>query len=333
MMVVSDGIQKSNGKPLILFSPPRLRLIRFYRLNADNNSESAEPILKLCSTYLSFKTQHRILTFVQTILEECCLEFGKRWFPEKMEALKWNEAESIELTSWIKAFDKHVGRLPSRATRPVAGKSLNQVLSETSSLRHSAVHRIPRNVVEIMDMLQAASSFAKTLDDTVRAVQIQEIKEQMATIVDDFVGRQRIQHHKTFHQLEHVARRRTEIDDLERLGLEDLRKHDELLRIEADSAVQNIIAGLQHVPRPCNLVRTEKLETINAVQSPNTPWSPSSIPAPSFDFEDTWAALPLNLTDINILAPIVSVVLRTTTAFLDTARAVYVPWIAEDDAV
>jgi len=240
-------------------------------LDANMHPESAKPMPRLCSTYLPFRTQHRILTFVQTILEECCLDFGKTWFPALMEASKWDEAESIELTQWIKTSCKHIESLPSSATRPIADKSLNQVLFETSSLRHSAVHRIPTNVMDIMNMLQAAWSFAKTLDDTVRAAQIVEIKEQLATSVVDLVRRQKKLCSKLSDQLEDLARRRAEIDELERLGIEDMRRNNENLRIEAGSAIENVIAGLQQVPGPSSFICTEKFETTNAVRTPGEP--------------------------------------------------------------
>ena len=140
---------------------------------------------KLHSLYLPFKTQHKILTVVQTILEECCFDFGKTWVPRLMKAQKWDEPESIELTQWVKIFSKHTKDLPTSATQPIAGKSLKQVLFGTSNLRHAAVHRVPTTAAEIVNMLCAAHSFTTALNDPVRAIEIENIKVQLSLVIAD----------------------------------------------------------------------------------------------------------------------------------------------------
>lgn len=84
-----------------------------------------------------------------------------------MEAQKWHEAESIELTQWIKKVAKYTKFLPPSAIKPIAGKSIAQVLFGTSTLRHSAVHRLPTS---------AAITFAEALNDSKRAEKVAEIK-------------------------------------------------------------------------------------------------------------------------------------------------------------
>ena len=102
--------------------------------------------------YLPFKTQHRILVLVQSLLGECYLDFGNTWAPDLMETSKWHEAESIELTEWIKRFSKHAKSLPPSATKPIAGKSFTEVLFGTSTLGHSAVHRLPTSAAGILNI-------------------------------------------------------------------------------------------------------------------------------------------------------------------------------------
>ena len=69
-----------------------------------SQAHHALSIPRLHPVYLPFKTQHNILVPVQSLFEECCLEFGNTWVPDLMEARKWHEAESIELTQWTKRF-------------------------------------------------------------------------------------------------------------------------------------------------------------------------------------------------------------------------------------
>ena len=159
-------------------------LIPHSSVNVSKHGQS-NPMPKLHSFYLPFKTQHRILTVVQTILEECCFDFGKTWVPRLMKEHKWDEPESIELTQWIRIFSKHTKDLPTSATRSIAGKSLRGVLFGTSSLRHAAVHRVPTPAAELVNMLRAAHSFTTALNDPMRAIEIERIKVQLSLIIAD----------------------------------------------------------------------------------------------------------------------------------------------------
>ncbi|KAL2037308.1 hypothetical protein N7G274_009997 [Stereocaulon virgatum] len=93
-----------------------------------------------------------------------------------MEAQRWHEVESIELTQWVKIFCKRTENLPTSATRSVPGKSLKQVLNDTNSLRHAAVHRLPTTAAEIVSMLRAAHLFTTILNDPLRTSEIERIR-------------------------------------------------------------------------------------------------------------------------------------------------------------
>ena len=196
--------------------------------------------------YLPFRTQHRILTFVQSTLEECCQEFGQKWAPHQMKAHKWDEPESIELTEWIKTFTKCTKDLPPSATRPIAGKTLNQVLSDTIPLRHTAVHRIPTKVRRIMGMLHAAYGFALALKDAARAALIKRIEEQLAASIKILVLDQNLIQNKVSGQLEVTAKGKTELAKLEGLCTTNVTIYETAQRTEAASAIEDVITNQQH---------------------------------------------------------------------------------------
>ena len=203
-------------------------------------------IWSLHPIYLPFRTQHRILTFVQSTLEECCLEFGQSWAPHLMKVHKWDEPESIELTEWIKTFTKCTKDLPPSATRPIAGKTLNQVLSDTTRLRHTAVHRIPTTVKRIMGMLHAANDFALALKDTVRAALIKTIKEQLAASINTLFQSQALLQHKVSGQLKVAARGRTVLDKLEELCTPKAEGYGTAPWAEAASGIEDVNTDPQH---------------------------------------------------------------------------------------
>lgn len=215
------------------------QLIHHSDPNTIIHERSLDPLWRLHPTYIPFRTQHRILTFVQSTLETCCWEFGRTWLPHLMKANKWDEPESIELTEWIKQFPKYTKGLPTSATRPIAGKSLNQVLSDTTTLRHRAVHRNSTSVGGIMDMLHAAYDFALALNDSARAALINTIEEQLAASVNILRQDQGLLQQNGFGQLEVTAKGRIELDKLEQLWTINLRGYKDVQRTEAAPAIKD----------------------------------------------------------------------------------------------
>ena len=202
-------------------------------------------IPRLHPVYLPFRTQHKILVFVQNLLEECCFDFGNTWVPDLMQLRKWHEVESIELTQWTQRFMKYAKSLPPSAIKPIAGKSIAQVLVGTNTLRHSAVHRHRTSAAGIVNMLSAAITFAEALNDSTRANRIAEIKMKLETSIEEIVQHQNLLEHKLIDQLEEIARRRAELNRLERSSIEEMLAVDEKQRTEVGNTFESVLIGFQ----------------------------------------------------------------------------------------
>ena len=161
-----------------------------------------------------------------------------------MEARKWNEAESIELTEWTKRFLKYAKSLPPSAIKSVPGKSIAEVLFGTSTLRHSAVHRLPTSAAGILNMLSAAITFAEALKDSKRAEKVAEIKTQLEASIEEIVQHQNLLERKLTDQFEDIARRRAELDELERSSIEEMLATDKKQRTEVGSAFESFLVAL-----------------------------------------------------------------------------------------
>ena len=225
-----------------------------------SRAHHAISIPKLHPVYLPFKTQHQILVLVQHWLEECCLEFGNTWVPDLMTARKWNEAESIELTEWTKRFLKHAKSLPPSAIIPVPGKSIAEVLFGTSTLRHTAVHCLQTSAAGISNMLSAAVTFAEALQDYKQAEKIAEIKTQLEASIEEIVQHQNLLERKLTDQFEDIARRRAELDKLERSSVEEMLATDKQQRTEVGSTLETFLAGFQQVSNPCACSHTPSFD-------------------------------------------------------------------------
>ena len=235
-----------------------------YSQTSAKKAHNALSVPRLHPVYLPFKTQHRILVSVQSFLEECCLEFGNTWVPDLMEARKWEEAESLELTEWIKRFSKYAKSLPPSAIRPIPGKSIAEVLFGTSIIRHSAVHRLPTSAAGILNMLSAAITFAEALNDSKRAEKVAEIKTQLQASIGEIVQHQNLLERKLTDQLEDIARRRAELDELERSSIEEMLATDKEQRTEAGTAFESFLVSSQLVSNPCACTHTPSLDELKA---------------------------------------------------------------------
>lgn len=67
-------------------------------------SDQQHRIPSLFSVYLPFRTQHRLLVKVQTILEQACFEFGQCSMPDVLQTHRWECPESCELNLWAAEF-------------------------------------------------------------------------------------------------------------------------------------------------------------------------------------------------------------------------------------
>ncbi|KAL9614420.1 MAG: hypothetical protein Q9167_001091 [Letrouitia subvulpina] len=235
-----------------------------YNAQPTSPTHQARSIPRLHPVYLPFKTQHRTLVLVQSLLEECCLDFGNIWVPDLMEARKWYEAESIELTEWTKRFRKHAESLPPSAIKPIAGKSTAEVLFGTSTLRHSAVHRLPTSAAGISNMLHAAMIFAEFLDDSKRMGKVAEMKNQLEACIEEIVQHQNLLERKLKDQLEDIARRRAELDELERSSIEEMLATDKQQRAEVGSTFENFLLGFQQTSNPCTCNHTPNFDGAKA---------------------------------------------------------------------
>ncbi|KAL8848211.1 MAG: hypothetical protein Q9221_006780 [Calogaya cf. arnoldii] len=223
------------------------------RENPQTTSQThlSQSVPTLHPVYLPFKTQHKTLVLVQHLLEECCLDFGNTWVPDLMEARQWKEAESIELTEWIKRFSKHAKSLPNSAIERIPGKSVAEVLFGTSKLRHSAVHRLPTSAPGLLNMLSAAIDFAIALKDSIRAKTVSDIHARLEASVGEVVQHQNLLECKLVAQLEDIARRRAELDELERLSIEEMLATDNKQRTEVGCAFEGFLVDHQQTSHPC----------------------------------------------------------------------------------
>ena len=148
--------------------------------------------------------------------------------------------------------------------KSIAGKTTAEILFGTSIIRHSAVHRLQTSAAGTLNMLGAAMTFAEALNDPKRAEKVTEIKRQLEASVEEIVQNQNLLEHKLMDQLEDIARRRAELDELERSYIEEMLATDKEQRTEVGSAFESFLVGSEQIFNPCACGYTRSFGTPKA---------------------------------------------------------------------
>ena len=100
---------------------------------------------------------------------------------------------------------KHVKSLLSLIIKPIFGKSIFEVLFETSIFCHLAIYRLLTNAVEILNMLSAVIIFVEILNNFKQAKKITEIKTHLKVSVEEIVQYQNLFERKLTDQCKNIA--------------------------------------------------------------------------------------------------------------------------------
>ena len=138
----------------------------------------------LISFDIPYPVQHTLLVITQNILEKCCYEFARKWFPFELEAAGWNCAEAVELTKWTRVILKHSEWLPCEAFA-VEGPLSQDILAPVQLLRHTAVHRLRTTARGVRKLIRDAVTFAETLGNSVWMPQLRDLLRQVETDIKD----------------------------------------------------------------------------------------------------------------------------------------------------
>jgi hypothetical protein len=164
-------------------------------------------------TYLPFKLQHSILSQTQRLLEECCYDFAKKWFPSILEAHGWDAPEAVELSKWWMTFRKC--DIPAAAIAVSPGQSLSLLFNRATSIRNCAVHRRPQIPVKIVEqMVRDACLLSQALQDDSRAAQLQHWHKELENLVTHLQLRTNSQREAAETQLRNIHNTKAEIEGM-----------------------------------------------------------------------------------------------------------------------
>lgn len=135
---------------------------------------------------ISSQAQHIILTGAQYLLEECCFEFARRWFPDHLTHRGWDCPAAVELTSWVTVLDDQNCRELLASATSLDGSTLDEVFRRLRGLRNSAVHRVPNTARTVSHFLDNAIQLAKCFNDHPRAARLVGMKLELDSKIQNW---------------------------------------------------------------------------------------------------------------------------------------------------
>ncbi len=194
----------------------RPRLASFVGTAESSNHGRPALLPSLYPIYIPYRAQHLILNEAQRLLEESCFEFLQKWLPSVVEENGWECASSLELTKSTKLIARHSREIPEGAFVDPGKRPLEQILSTTNMLRHSAVHRLPNTARVIRDLCRSGVTLAATLGDLVRAAQLEDICNELDSKIETMKLTKNALEGAATAGLDEIRRQREELDRREK---------------------------------------------------------------------------------------------------------------------
>ncbi|KAL8689884.1 MAG: hypothetical protein Q9218_004549, partial [Villophora microphyllina] len=168
----------------------------------------------LYPVYIMFEVQHKLLNTVQSVLERCCYDWAKRWFPGVLQERKLTCAEAVELTKWVNLIP--YAQLPKEATTNNGRTELTQTLKATHELRHAAVHRLTTSAKGTKKMLQNALCLTKALNDSTTGFKIEQLLRDFQGRLEDMELNKNHLENELDEQMREIQRQRAALDQREK---------------------------------------------------------------------------------------------------------------------
>jgi hypothetical protein len=137
----------------------------------------------------------------------------------------WDCAESVELTKWTRTIAKSASKLPAHALA-TGTSNLNGILLATHRLRHTAVHRLPTTARGISELIGAALKCAEALQDSVRALQLEELRKDINVKIEAMELNKNALEDTVRDELKKIRQRREELNRMEEELMANMKKDD-----------------------------------------------------------------------------------------------------------
>lgn len=201
-------------------------------------TDAVAGIPSLFPTYLPFPIQHKLLVYLQNLLERACYDFGVHAMSSTLRDRQWSCAESVELNRWTEEFFKRKYIL---ANAGHTGVSLDEVLRSVANIRHTAVHRLRVSAKAIQQFLLDAETLATLLKNHLYTEKIGKLRRDTQTIIEELEQNKHFLRSRLDETLQRIASQRAELEIMEAMAVAKMKKEDDEYQTLADRSFEEAI--------------------------------------------------------------------------------------------
>ncbi|KAI0534283.1 hypothetical protein GGR58DRAFT_505439 [Xylaria digitata] len=201
----------------------------YHNSNSSTRQRRRSSIRSRSSVCFPLRTQHRILTHVQRLLENACFDFGRRAIPQVLEMRQWDCPEAVELNNWVPELRLRQGELFESLGDIV--RPYDQLLCSMADLRHTAVHRVRINARSLELFLLNAEKFTALLGDATRREMLAKLRLNTQEVIGKLECNKRI-----------LSSKRAELDRVRAMGIAELEREGNEYQASAVKSLEQVLA-------------------------------------------------------------------------------------------
>lgn len=184
-----------------------------------------------------FVPGHRILVKAQSVLEQACFDFAKKYMPRALQENHWSCAEAVELNVWTKKFKSQESVLVD-AENKVKLLDRAKFYESIEGLRHTAVHRRPATAKELAQFLADGEKLVDMLGDELALAELSGMASEAKRTISDMESHRSMLQTKLAGTTKKIADQRADLDRQEKSAIADMVKSDEEYQVLAGVSLE-----------------------------------------------------------------------------------------------
>lgn len=177
---------------------------------------------------------------VQSLLERACYHFGEKILRDVLAKEGWDYPESVELNCWARVLLANQDKFSADAIIEL-GKPLEEVLDSVTQLLHTAVHRVRVSVTRVEQFMVDSESLARLLHDVSCTRTISRLRRETQLTVGELKRNKDLLESALAETFKKAAAQRAELEQLERIAVEDMLREDKEYQIVVGANLQQAI--------------------------------------------------------------------------------------------
>ena len=199
---------------------------------------------------------------VQSLLERACYYFGEKILRDVLAKEGWDCPESVELNLWARVLLSNQDKFSADAINEL-GKPLAEVINSITQLRHIAVHRVRVSVTRVEQFMIDSESLARLLQDDSCIRTLSRLRRETQLTIGELKRNKDLLESALVETFKKIAAQRADLDQLERIAVEDMLRKDKDYQIVVGTNLQQAIMSPETIVQSVATTDTETTSEVD----------------------------------------------------------------------